>query len=66
VFDLEINMNIVAIVAIYSSKQNKFHARCKWFTPKILATQEAEIRRTMVQNQPLVKCYWWSCSRFRP
>jgi hypothetical protein len=27
-------------------------ARCWWFTPVILATQEAEIRRIMVQSQP--------------
>jgi hypothetical protein len=26
--------------------------RCWWFTPVILATQEAEIRRTTVQSQP--------------
>jgi hypothetical protein len=27
-------------------------ARCQWPTPAILATQEAEIRRIMVQSQP--------------
>jgi hypothetical protein len=27
-------------------------ARCRWFTPVILATQEAEIRRISVQSQP--------------
>jgi hypothetical protein len=27
-------------------------ARCWWLTPVILATQEAEIRRTVVQSQP--------------
>jgi hypothetical protein len=25
---------------------------CQWFTPAILATQEAEIRRMMVESQP--------------
>jgi hypothetical protein len=27
-------------------------ARCWWLTPIILATQEAEIRRIVVQSQP--------------
>jgi hypothetical protein len=27
-------------------------ALCRWLTPIILATQEAEIRRIMVQSQP--------------
>jgi hypothetical protein len=27
-------------------------ARCRWLTPVILATQEAEIRRNEVQSQP--------------
>jgi hypothetical protein len=27
-------------------------ARCQWLTPIILASQEAEIRRTVVQSQP--------------
>jgi hypothetical protein len=27
-------------------------ARCQWLTPIILATQEAEIRKTVVQSQP--------------
>jgi hypothetical protein len=27
-------------------------ARCQWLTPIILATQEAEIRRIVVQSQP--------------
>jgi hypothetical protein len=27
-------------------------ARCRWLTPVILATQEAEIRRIAAQSQP--------------
>jgi hypothetical protein len=27
-------------------------ARCRWLTPVILATQEAKIRRIVVQSQP--------------
>jgi hypothetical protein len=34
------------------SKDKKFLARCQWLTPVILATQEAEIRSTVVQSQP--------------
>jgi hypothetical protein len=30
----------------------RFHARHQGLTPVILATQEAEIRRIMVQSQP--------------
>jgi hypothetical protein len=30
----------------------KDQVRCQWLTPIILATQEAEIQRIMVQSQP--------------
>jgi hypothetical protein len=32
--------------------KNKIQARQWWLTPVILATQEAEIRRTVVQSHP--------------
>jgi hypothetical protein len=32
--------------------QNNWNARHQWFTPIILATQEAEIRRTEDRSQP--------------
>jgi hypothetical protein len=48
-------------------------SRCRWLTPIILATQEAEIRRITVQSQswinssgelifkkPITKEGWWS------
>jgi hypothetical protein len=53
--------------------------RRQWFTPVILDTQEAEIRKIVVQSQPgqIVLCDpiskkpfteegWWSGSRGRP
>jgi hypothetical protein len=54
-------------------------ARCRWFTPIILATQETEIRRIIVRSQPqqivckTLSCKkpftikgWWGGSRCRP
>jgi hypothetical protein len=34
-----------------------YPAKCQWFTLVILATQEAEIRRIMIQIQPGQKAY---------
>jgi hypothetical protein len=63
-------------VRSYLKKQKP--ARCQWLISVILATQEAEIRRTMAQSQPwanssqdpILKKYitkkWWSGSRCRP
>jgi hypothetical protein len=37
---------------LYKHKKSSRQARHWWFTPVILATQEAEIRRIAVQRQP--------------
>jgi hypothetical protein len=38
---------------LYTDKEGRHHkARCWWPTPVILATQEAEIKRIVVQSQP--------------
>jgi hypothetical protein len=37
-------------ILIDKDYKKPFGARCWWFTPIILATQEAEIRRTAVQS----------------
>jgi hypothetical protein len=36
----------------YPALRNSSGAGCWWLTPVILATQEADIRRIMVQRQP--------------
>jgi hypothetical protein len=55
-------------------------AGCQWLIPIILATQEAEFRRIMVQSQPWANCSldsilkkpikkkkgWWSGSSMSP
>jgi hypothetical protein len=35
-----------------STKKKKKKPGCRWLTPVLLATQEAEIRRITVQSQP--------------
>jgi hypothetical protein len=55
------------------------YAGCRWLTPVILATQEAEIRRITVRSQPgkivlrdtilkepFTKKGWWSALGYRP
>jgi hypothetical protein len=54
------------------------YSRCRWLTPVILATQEAEIRRTAVRSQSgqivpktiskksFTKKFWWSGLRCSP
>jgi hypothetical protein len=41
-------VHIIKVLKLIKS----FHAGCQWLTPVILAAQEAEIRRIMVQTQP--------------
>jgi hypothetical protein len=60
-------------------RKDKKCCRSQWFTPIVLATQEAEIRRIVVGSQPgqivwktlswkkpIPKKGWWSGSRCRP
>jgi hypothetical protein len=37
---------------VCDSWQEVVKTRCRWFMPVILATQEAEMRRTTVRSQP--------------
>jgi hypothetical protein len=60
--------------------RKSIRARYQWLTPVILAAQEAEIRKIVVQSQPgqrvqetlsqkkkpFTKKGWWSGSRCRP
>jgi uncharacterized membrane protein YidH (DUF202 family) len=36
--------------ALYAANKKTFMAWCRWLTPVILTTQEAEIRRIMVRS----------------
>jgi hypothetical protein len=67
-----------AYLSFYIIK-NIYKAGYRWFTPIIVVTQEAEIRRISVQSQPgqivpgdpilkkpFTKKGWWSGSRCRP
>jgi hypothetical protein len=59
---------------VFRTEDGSWH---QWLTPVILATQEAEIRRTAVRSQPrqivlntlfekpFTKKVWWSDSRCR-
>jgi hypothetical protein len=42
---------LVQTPALLKKKRKKRKKRCLWLTPIILATQEAEIRRIVVQSQ---------------
>jgi hypothetical protein len=37
---------------LWDTLKKKVLVGCQWLTPIIIATQEAEIRRIMVQSQP--------------
>jgi hypothetical protein len=39
-------------VEVTNTHKNAQNAECRWLTPIILATQEAEIRRILVRSQP--------------
>jgi hypothetical protein len=84
------DQDIVSLMLLSNERKEVFYlnlkdsdcARCPWLTPVILATQEAEIRRIMVQSQPRQIVHktlsqqqqknpitikgWWSGSRCRP
>jgi hypothetical protein len=61
------------------TSKSEVGARHHWLTPVIIATKKAEIKRIMVQSQPVqmvcemlsqkkafTKKGWWSDSRCRP
>jgi hypothetical protein len=45
------NVLLENIILNYSMRKDT-HAECQWLTPAILATPEAETRRTVVRSQP--------------
>jgi hypothetical protein len=72
-------VTFMTVLTIYLRLNSPLLARCLWLMPVILATQEAEIRRIVVQSQPREKvCQtlsqkkpsqkkgWWNGSRYRP
>jgi hypothetical protein len=46
------SVKTVWVKSMRTMSKTKYKARSWWVTPVILATQEAEIRRTSVQSQP--------------
>jgi hypothetical protein len=71
--------NFTYLACFLKKDKNKMLAGPQWLTPVILATQETEIRRIMVQSQPwqivhktlsrkkpFTKKGWWSGSRCSP
>jgi hypothetical protein len=45
-------VTFMTVLTIYLRLNSPLLARCLWLMPVILATQEAEIRRIVVQRQP--------------
>jgi hypothetical protein len=54
--EFTLNLNFVFNYSVAKKekkkKQNYLTAGCRWLTPVILATQEAEIRRIILRSQP--------------